>query len=174
VEWENLLVSATSHFLWHFLSRIDLLNRRVLFYTKSVISTRRAQFHMQRVIYSSRTRVISTCIVWFWLVWAWFYTQSVVSTHTRIILTRMRVNMTLASVITVRSSVVCTRRAQFPYAACDFFPQGVFATRSETLRHTNVFSTLTTVISKRTKEWFLPAECDFDSYECDYETHECD
>jgi calcineurin-like phosphoesterase len=47
---------------------------KVDFYTQSTISTRRV----------------------------WLYTQSMVSTHTRVILTRMRVNMTLTSVITTR------------------------------------------------------------------------
>jgi hypothetical protein len=39
-----------------------------------------------------------------------FYTQSVISTHTRVVLTRMHINMTLTSVITTRTSVIYTRR----------------------------------------------------------------
>jgi hypothetical protein len=41
------------------------------------------------------------------------------------------------------------------------------------LLRTNVITTLTSVISIR-QEWFLHAECDFDTYECYYDTHECD
>jgi hypothetical protein len=40
----------------------------------------------------------------------WFYTQTVIFTHTSVILTRMRVNMTLTSMIKMRSSVIYTRR----------------------------------------------------------------
>jgi hypothetical protein len=52
------------------------------------------------------------------------YTQSAMFTHRvwlRVILTRMRVNMTLTSKITTRWSVIYVRRMQFPHAECDFY-----------------------------------------------------
>jgi hypothetical protein len=66
-----------------------------------------------------------------------------VSTHTSVILTRTRVNMTLTSVITTPSSVN-------PYAECDFYKQSVISTRIVILTRTDVIITLTTVISTRT------------------------
>jgi hypothetical protein len=52
----------------------------------------------------------------------WFYIQSVVSIHTRLILTRMRVIMTLTCVKTTCSSVIYARKVQF-------HPQRVIFTR---------------------------------------------
>jgi hypothetical protein len=92
------------------------------FYTQSTISTRRV----------------------------WFHTQSVVSIHTRVILKRMRVNMTLTSVITIRSSVISTRRVYFPHALWCWHAR-------MWLRHTRLWI-------QHTQEWFLHAECDFDTY----------
>jgi hypothetical protein len=47
----------------------------------------------------------------------WFHT------HTRVILTRMCVNMTLTSVLTTRSSVISTLRVWFLHAECNFHTQ---------------------------------------------------
>jgi hypothetical protein len=63
----------------------DLNMHKIAFYTQSTISTRRV----------------------------WFYTQNRDFTHTSPILTHMRVNMTLTSVITTRSIVIYTRKVQF-------------------------------------------------------------
>jgi hypothetical protein len=58
------------------------------FYTQSTISTRRLGF----------------------------YTQIVVSTHTKVILECMRVKMTLTSVINTRTSVISSSRVYFQHA----------------------------------------------------------
>jgi hypothetical protein len=63
-----------------------------------------------------------------------FYTQSVVSTHTRVALTRLPLNMKLTTVITTRTSVI-------------LYTQSVISTRIVILTRMNVITTLTTVIS---------------------------
>jgi hypothetical protein len=58
-----------------------------------------------------------------------FYTQSVIFTQTNVILTFMRVNITLTSVITIRSSLIYARRVWFPHTVRDFHMQSVISTR---------------------------------------------
>jgi hypothetical protein len=64
----------------------------------------------------------------------------------------MRVNMTLTSVITTRTSVIY-------HAECNF------QSHCEFEKHE---------CDDDIHDWFLHAEYDFDTYECDYDTHECD
>jgi hypothetical protein len=95
-------------------------------------------------------------------------------THASVILTRMRVNMALTSMITTRPSVIHTQRVQFLHAV--WFLQALMWLR------TSVVSTRTRLIST-SRIWFPHAECDFtrsvvssnfDTYECDYDTQEYD
>jgi hypothetical protein len=62
------------------------------------------------------------------------YRQSVLSTHTRVCLTRMRVNMILACVISTRSSWISERSS-------GTFTQSVISTGSVILTGTNVIPT---------------------------------
>jgi hypothetical protein len=71
-------------------------------YTQSVIFTRILILTLTNVT-TTLTTVISTHRLW-------VYTQSKVFKHTRVILTRIRVNTTLASVITTRSRVISISR----------------------------------------------------------------
>jgi hypothetical protein len=66
------------------------------FYSQSVISKSTNEI-------PTRTSVISTSRVW-------FYMHSVVSTNTRLVFTRIQVNMTLTSMITIGTRVNYTRR----------------------------------------------------------------
>jgi hypothetical protein len=87
----------------------------------SVIDTRRVRFHTQSVI-STRSLVSTRANVTRKVRLSrreWFYTQSVVSTHTRVILTRMRVNVTLTSVIKTCTGV------SFLHAEYNFHTQSV-------------------------------------------------
>jgi hypothetical protein len=79
----------------------------------------------------------------------WFYTQSVMSTHTSVIECEYdtSVNMTLKSMITTCSSVFYTRRVRFLYIQCDFD------------RHECDYNT---------------HECDFNTHKCDFNTHKID
>jgi hypothetical protein len=93
---------------------------------------------------------ISTCRVW-------FYTLSMISTHTSVILTRISVNMTLTWMITTRSSVIYTRRVGFPHAECDFYTHNVTYTRNmistgDYNRHENDFYLHSTIFTR--KVWF--------------------
>jgi hypothetical protein len=133
--------------------------RRVLFphekcdfYKQSVIFTRcanltginaithKSDFHMQTVISTRRVNLHTEC----------YFTRSV-------ILTRMRVKMTLTNVITTRRS------------------QSVISKRCVNCRGTNVITTRTSVISMQTaifthrlcfytQSMILHAECNFDKY----------
>jgi hypothetical protein len=91
----------------------------------------------------------------------WFYTQSVLSTHTRVSLIRMLVNMTLTSIISTRSVIstgtnviptrtsvisthtrlISTRRVRFPHAENDFTRRMWFYTQSVVFTHTRVILT---------------------------------
>jgi hypothetical protein len=70
----------------------------------SMIYTHRVEFLHAEFNFNMHECDLNTLKIGFY-----FYTQSVVSTHTRVILTRMRVNMTLLSV-TTRTTVIYTRR----------------------------------------------------------------
>jgi hypothetical protein len=93
----------------------------------------------------------------------WFYTQVVLSTYTRVSFKRMRVNMTL-------TSLIMTRLRVFLYAEYNFYTQSVIST------HTRLVST------RRVR--FSHAECDFtcrvilhahdSKYACEYDTHKYD
>jgi hypothetical protein len=69
------------------------------FYTQSVIFTRMSEIMTLASLITTRT-IHAVCD---------FHSQNVVSTHTRVILTRMRLNLNL-SLITTRASVFYTRR----------------------------------------------------------------
>jgi hypothetical protein len=69
----------------------------------------------------------------------WFYTQSVIFTLTSVILTRMRVNMTLISVTTIRASVIYAHRVRF-------HTQSVIYTRNFISTGTNVVTISSSVI----------------------------
>jgi hypothetical protein len=75
--------------------------------------------------------------------WLWFYTQSMLSTHTIVSLTHMRVNLILTSVMYTRTSMIPTHRIKFVHAECyfnmhecdfntqkiDFYTQSTISTR---------------------------------------------
>jgi hypothetical protein len=101
------------------------------------------------------------------------------STYTIVSLTRMRVNMTLTSVISTRSvlststnviptrtRLISTRRLRFPHAECDFTRRMLFLLTRD---HESNFDA-----------YASKAECkfhthsDFDTHECDNDTHNCD
>jgi hypothetical protein len=83
------------------------------------------------------------------------------TTHTRVILTRIRVKMTLTIVITTSTRVIYKRRVWFPHD-CDFNThESDFYTQSVIFTRMSVILTLTSVI----------ATCN--THECDYNTHEC-
>jgi hypothetical protein len=92
----------------------------IVFLTRTnVITTRTTEISFRFQIQSA----ISTRRVY-------FYTQSVISTHTSLGLTQMSVIKTLTSVITTHANVINTRRVQFPHAEGDYYTQSVFYTHS--------------------------------------------
>jgi hypothetical protein len=134
--------------VWLLHARVWLLRAEWYFYTQSVISIRRVwilhvfdrhksddtthecDFNTHKSDFYTQSAISIRRI--------WFYTQNVVFTHTRVILARMRVNITLTSVITTHSSVTYARRVRFH-------------THSVILTRTSVITTLTTVIKTLTR-----------------------
>jgi hypothetical protein len=86
--------------------------------------------------------------------------QSVVSTHTRVILIRMRVAMILTSVITAGTSVAIHVKFNF-HTHCDFDTNECDYDTHDCDFNTHIRD-------------FDTYECDYDTYECENDTFECD
>jgi hypothetical protein len=72
----------------------------------------------------------------------------------------MRVNNTLTSGITTRSSVISTRRVLCLHALQFWYAR--------------IWSRYSQLWLQNAQEWFIHVECDFDTYDCDFDTNECD
>jgi hypothetical protein len=96
----------------------------------------------------------------------------VVSAHTKVLLTRMRVNRTLTSVITTRSSVVSTCSVILICTNVITTQKSVISTRIRLISTRRVrYSQAECDFTRRV--WFLHAECNFHT-QCDFDMHECD
>jgi hypothetical protein len=109
----------------------------------------------------------------------WFYTQNVISTYTSVILTRVRVNMTLTTVIYIRKSAISHAECDFYMHKSDFYTQSAISIRRVWFPHTWVWFYTQSVMSTHMSV-ILHAECDFhthkcnvDTCACEYDTNEC-
>jgi hypothetical protein len=125
----------------------------------------------------------------------WFYTQSVLSTHTRV---SLWVWILYARVWFLHAEYNFYTQCDFDRLECDsnayecdfnthkidFFTQRAISTRSEWFyteffhSHESIYDTNACI--RHSIVWFIHAErnfhthCDFDTHECDYDTHDCD